>query len=219
MYHPYSAPASYIYASEADPGTTLPPDSPQSSSFPQSSSYPSLDAHPKIQNRNIHSIQSTDSVPYSRSYSPQNTMTWTTDNTWTTEDTVTQFSEDDWPSVRDSRSPLIKRRAPVIHPYSQPLDSWIDEESVVEMPAAVSKLKAVVAAAPRPKRPAAPRERDIAPVRRSTFVPYEPRPFEERERERERERDKVRRAASWRRKIQRRVKRALRRLRRLLEGL
>ncbi|KAJ6492144.1 hypothetical protein C8R45DRAFT_990480 [Mycena sanguinolenta] len=201
MYHPYSAAASYIYAN----GTTH-------SLGDLSSSQQSLDAHQNDPNRMIRSVQSADSLPLSSPYSPQNTMTWTTDNTWMTDDTFTQnqFSEDDWPSERGSKGPLLTaRRRRIMHPYSQPTTSWIDEEPVPEMPVfAKSKSQVVVATGtkePVPRKPA--------------FVPYEPRPFEDGDRERQRERDKARLSASWRRKIQRRVKRALRRLKRFLEGL
>jgi hypothetical protein len=129
-------------------------------------------------------------------------MTWTTESTWTADNTLaatrSQLSEDDEPyrrGRRDSKRPLIpQRREQVAHPYAQPLDSWIDYESVVETPI-VAKSPDVV---PRPKRNVTIGE--AAPLRRSAFVPYEPRPFEERERERER--DKARLVAAWRRKIQ-----------------
>ncbi|KAJ7339910.1 hypothetical protein DFH08DRAFT_875742 [Mycena albidolilacea] len=202
MYHPYSGAASYIYANEHP--------------------YTPIDPHFNDPYRKLGSfvpIDSVDSLPTSHPYSPQNTMTWTTESTWTADNTLaatqSQLSEDDEPYRRvrrDSKRPLIpQRRDQVAHPYARPLDSWIDYESVVETPI-VAKSPDVV---PRPKRNVTIGE--AAPLRRSAFVPYEPRPFEERERERER--DKARLVAAWRRKIQRRVKRALRRLRRFLEGL
>ncbi|KAJ7264542.1 Metallo-dependent phosphatase-like protein [Mycena haematopus] len=177
MYHPYSAAASYIYASE----TTH-------------SLQHSLDAHHDYPNRKLPSTQSADSLPLSLPYSPQNTMTWTTpdNNTWTTDEifTQSQFSDDDWPSVRDSNGPLLTRRPPVLHPYSRPMASWVDEEPVPEMPV-FAKSQIIVATGI-----------GQAPVRKAPFVPYEERPFEERERERQRERNKARLAASWQRKIQ-----------------
>ncbi|KAJ7081189.1 hypothetical protein B0H15DRAFT_472656 [Mycena belliarum] len=111
-------------------------------------------------------------------------------------------------SFDDILHPRVRRESlrrllpgPVHHPYSQSsqLDMWIDDESVAE-----------------PERPTTPNAR-YRPNRtvptRAAFLPYGPRALEEGER------DKMRLAAAWRRKIQRRVRRALRRLRRFLEGL
>ncbi|KAJ7921158.1 hypothetical protein B0H13DRAFT_1985805 [Mycena leptocephala] len=205
MNHPYSGSASYIYANE----------------YP----YTPVDAQHNDPYRKMQSfvpIQSVDSLPISHPYSPQNTLTWTTDGTFTTQ---SQFSEDDeYVRVRtDSHRPLLPvpaRAPPVVHPYSQPLVSWLDAESVVEADTStVSKFPTGSTSAPSypPKRNVTIRE--AAPVRRSPFVPYEPRPFERRETEQEHDRDRSRSSKAWRRKIQRRVKRALRRLRRYLEGL
>jgi len=206
MYHPYSGAASYIYANERP--------------------YAPADAHhngPYEKMQSFIPIESIESLPSSNPYSPQNTMTWTND-TWTTDNTFrqSQFSEEDQPHVRvrrDSQRPLLPLRVPVPHPYSQQLsDSWFDDESVAETPVE-AKPQAVAAVNSRVKRMVTMKE--AAPLRRSEFVPYEQRPSEGREREQERERgrEKTRLAAAWRRKIQKRVKRALRRLRRYLEGL
>ncbi|KAF7358782.1 hypothetical protein MSAN_01217400 [Mycena sanguinolenta] len=199
MYHPYSAAASYIYTS----GTT-------NSLQDLSTSQYSLEAPQNGPTRTLRNVQSADSLPLSSPYSPQNTMTWTTDSTWMTDDTFTQsqFSEDDWPSERNSKGPLLTaRRRRIMHPYSHPTTSWIDEEPVPEMPVFAKSQVAVAAGT------------EVVPVRKPAFVPYEPRPFEDPEQERQREQDKARLSVSWRRKIQRRVRRALRRLKRLLEGL
>ncbi|KAJ6566650.1 hypothetical protein B0H19DRAFT_712666 [Mycena capillaripes] len=210
MNHPYSGTASYIYANE----------------YP----YTPVDPHhndPYSKMESFNPIQSVESLPLSDPYSPQNTMTWTTGSIFTQTQTQSQLSVADelLPHARsrpDSQRTLLPVRARVAHPYSQVLSSSLDDESVVETPVAVAaKLPelAVGAVSTRPmaKRTVTIREAE-APVRRSAFVPYEPRPFEE-ERERERERDRARLASAWRRKIKRRVKRALRRLRRYWEGL
>ncbi|KAJ6565934.1 hypothetical protein DFH09DRAFT_1157301 [Mycena vulgaris] len=149
-------------------------------------------------------INSVDSLPTLHPYSAKNTA-WTDNSA-----TETQFSDeyDRAPrSRRESQRRLLPLRLPVAHPYAQPqqLDSWLDDESVAETP---------VAPKFQPQRGGARTFNDPA-ARKPTFAPYEPRVFEERDRERTR----ARLAAAWRRKVQRRVKRALRRLRKFLEGL
>ncbi|KAJ7036708.1 hypothetical protein C8F04DRAFT_1094144 [Mycena alexandri] len=194
MNHPYSGAAGYIYANE----------------YP----YTPVDARhndPYSRMESFMPIQSVDSLPISHPYSPENTI-WSTDNATSTY-TQSQFSEDDQSRRvrRDSQRRLLPLRVPVLHPYGRQLDSWVDDDSVAEPETPAPKFPPAAALpTPRPKRSAT--TKGEAPVRRSGFVPYEPRASEERERER-------RLAAAWRRKIQKRVKRALRRLRRFLEAL
>lgn len=148
--------------------------------------------------------------------------------TGTSTQTQSQFSEDDQfrRTRRDSQRRLLPLRVPVTHPYGRQLDSWVDDDSVAEPQTSTPTFPPVATiptATTKLKRSAT--TKGEAPVRRAAFVPYEPRAFEERERER--------RSAAWRRKIQvcissfvafvtgphccqKRVKRALRRLRRFL---
>ncbi|KAJ7183506.1 hypothetical protein C8R46DRAFT_1067164 [Mycena filopes] len=193
MNHPYSGAAGYIYANE----------------YP----YTPVDAHhntgPYSKMQSFMPIQSVDSLPLSHPYNPESTV-------WSTEPSHSHFSaEDDQPRARrDSQRRLLPSR-PVAHPYGRQFNAWVDDDSVVAVPASQPVRPTPMAIpTPRPKRTGT--TKGEPPVRRSAFVPYEPRPSEERERERDRER---RLAAAWRRKIQKRVKRALRRLRRLLEGI
>lgn len=111
--------------------------------------------------------------------------------------TETQFSQDDDPRPRrdsQQRRLLPQSRSAVAHPYAQPSDNlWIDDDSVAETPV-VQKFPP--RAAPPARRRTVTIKADGPAVRRSAFVPYEPRPFEERERER------AMLAAAWRRQIQ-----------------
>ncbi|KAF7354205.1 hypothetical protein MVEN_01108200 [Mycena venus] len=141
MNHPYSGAASYIYANEHP--------------------YTPVNAHHNDPYRKLQSfipIQSVESLPSTHPYSPQNTMTWTTDNPWTTDHTFTQsqFSEEDEPQHvrvrRDSQRPLLPLRVPMAHPYSQPLDAWYDDESIAETAAISDKSQAVGAVNLHPKR-------------------------------------------------------------------
>lgn len=134
-------------------------------------------------------------------------MTWTLSSAFTHTQTQSQFSVDDDLSSHarsrpDSQRPLLPERARVAHPYSQVLTSSLADESFVETPvtAAVKSSPVVGGVSSGPKRNVTTIREVEAPVRRSAFVPYEPRPFEE-ERERERERDRARFASAWRRKI------------------
>ncbi|KAJ7098453.1 hypothetical protein C8R43DRAFT_1141502 [Mycena crocata] len=188
-HHPYSGAASYIYANE----------------YP----YTPVTEHHNDPYGKLESfipIQSVDSLPITHPYSLENSLentVWSPENT---SHTQTEISHEDEPRKRrDSLRPLLPLRLPIAHPYSQPQD-WFDDDSVVETPVATKH-----AATFTPRR--AVTVKIETPTRRAAYVPYEPRPFEERER------DRARLAAAWHRKIQRRVRRALRQLRRLLYAL
>ncbi|KAJ7501231.1 hypothetical protein B0H11DRAFT_1994086 [Mycena galericulata] len=192
MNHPYSGAASYIYANEYPPSP--------------------LDPHhrngPYGKMQSFIPIQSMDSLPSAHPYSHKHA--WSTDGTTPTQ-TQTQFSEEEFGPRprRESLRRLLPRQPLLSHPYAQqPLDEWIDDDE----DESVAQPETPVTPRFQPRR-TVPARSDQA-VRRAALVPYEPRPFEERERERER--DKARRAAAWRRKIQRRVRRAIRRLKRFL---
>ncbi|KAJ7176060.1 hypothetical protein C8R43DRAFT_942868 [Mycena crocata] len=92
---------------------------------------------------------------------------------------------------RDSQRPLLPLRLPIAHPYSQRQDAWYDDDSVVETP--VHQLKGSPSTL-RPRRGVTAKVE--TPTRRSPFVSWEARPFDERERER------GRLARAWGRKIQ-----------------
>ncbi|KAK7036216.1 hypothetical protein R3P38DRAFT_2517855 [Favolaschia claudopus] len=191
MYHPYSNEAGYIYANEHP--------------------YTPVNAHHNVPYGRMQSFisnESADSLPISHPYSPQNTMTWTASNSWTRTTTressvartQSHFSEDpESPyrrSRRDSNRPLLPVR--LFHPYSQPLDEWIDEESIVDSPI-VPNSPAVGIGGLRPKRAVSIKDNR----RYGSLVPgYQDW---QRDSEREKERDTMRRAAAWRRKIQVRI--------------
>ncbi|KAJ6450980.1 hypothetical protein C8R47DRAFT_311550 [Mycena vitilis] len=207
MYHPYSGAAGYIYASEYPDSSTAAhhhdTDDKIQNFKPTRVASNTLSRNPVL--TASQKPQSIDSQPYS----PENTLIWTSESTFT----QSVFSAEDEQygrRARESEWPLIIHRIPVAHPYSQP---WLDDESVVET-SVTAKSQPIIAALPT-LRTITIKEKEEEPVRRTAFVPYEPRPFEA---ERERERQRSRLAAAWRRKVRRRVKRALRRLRRYLEG-
>lgn len=144
------------------------------------------------------------------------------DTAWSTEGTYTRTQRprhDDSPAPPtrprglSQPPPLIPLRSPVSHPYQQRKSAWADDAAPAPAPtnaaAAVfivpparststlpaSSARSTSALAPR-MTPYA-RDGDPLSLRRSAFVPYEPRPFEEADRAR---------ARTWRKKIQVRLR-------------
>ncbi|KAJ7203128.1 hypothetical protein GGX14DRAFT_462116, partial [Mycena pura] len=200
MAHPYSGAASYIYANEY-PYTPV--------RARHNDPYGQLESFNPIQSR-------VDSLPDSHPFNSQ--TIWSATETYAQIQTQTQFSDDDddtyGRSRRDSQRRLLPLRVPIAHPYAPALDTWFDDESIMS-PATPGAAKGPLdASAPVPRHKRSVTIKAETPVRRTAYAPYDARTRGE-----ERERDRMRLvAAAWRRKIQRRVKRALRRLRRLLDG-
>ncbi|KAJ6562744.1 hypothetical protein DFH09DRAFT_1159544 [Mycena vulgaris] len=206
MNHPYSGAAGYIYANEHP--------------------YTPVDSRPKNPYGKLPSfVPSPSSIKSNplQAHAPSSRKSH--DSSWSTEGTYTRTQRpkhDDTPVGRprgNSQSrPPIPLRVPILHPYQQRSASWVDLTD--DSPTTKAKTNVMIVpperSTSRPPNRMTPYERDGDPLslRHSAFVPYEPRPFEA-------ERARAKKAASWRGKIQnaleqRRLRRALTRLRRLM---
>ncbi|KAJ7898388.1 hypothetical protein B0H13DRAFT_2337558 [Mycena leptocephala] len=180
MNHPYSGAASYIYANE-HPYTPVDPQS--------RNPYGKLPSF----------IPSPSSIISNPIPIPRKSH----DSGWSTEGTYTRtqrpkYDDGDAPPLRRGLShprPLIPLRAPVSHPYQQQAGSasWVNESTNATYirPQVRSTSLPGHSRAPNMKMTPYGRDGDPLSLRRSAFVPYEPRTFE-------------REAAgtSWRRRIQ-----------------
>ncbi|KAJ6626617.1 hypothetical protein B0H10DRAFT_505759 [Mycena sp. CBHHK59/15] len=148
--------------------------------------------------------ESFESLPVSAPYSPSLPI-------HATATTPPQRSRYGGPRGRpESQQFLIPVRHHIAHPYQLQITSWAEDDDDGDGDA--ESLGGTTALSPN---------RLVQDVSQPTGLPkgkprlgtfqYEPRPVEELER--------AKRAASWRRKIQRQIRRALRRLRRFLETL
>ncbi|KAJ7127262.1 hypothetical protein C8R43DRAFT_699908 [Mycena crocata] len=216
MNHPYSGAAGYIYANEHP----SPPPAPQSKN--PYSKLPSFVPSPSSITSNP--ILVPRKTPHS---SPRTSH----DTSWSTEGTYTRTQRPKYDDVTDPPArprgnslsrPLIPLRAPISHPYQQRHNtSWIDYSGenptvdangnamlIVPPARSTSRLPLPLEAAPSTSPKMTPYERDGDPLslRRSAFMPHEPGPFDAERAMR----------ASWRNNIQRRIRRAVRRLRRLM---
>ncbi|KAJ7678604.1 hypothetical protein B0H17DRAFT_1206668 [Mycena rosella] len=175
MNHPYSGAASYIYANE----------------------YPRTPADARREGpygamQSFIPIESVDSLPTLHPFSSR--------GTWDTENSVTQTQMQSFEDYheprpqRESQRRLLPLNVPVTHPYAQRpgLNSWIDDKSVTETEAPTTPRFPHIPPT-RSRRAVATRTEPAG--RGAAFVPYEQRPFEERER------DRARLAAAWRRNI------------------
>ncbi|KAJ7508838.1 hypothetical protein B0H11DRAFT_1357632 [Mycena galericulata] len=201
MDHPYSGAASYIYASE----------------------HPDAPADPK--SKDPHSkppsfIPSPSSITSTPIPSPTSKPRTSHDSSWSTEGTYTRTQRPrhaDPPPARprglSQPRPLIPLRAPVSHPYQQRKNSRIDVDGADPDPDAEPPSAAPLILPPvlPPSLKMTPYERDGDPLslRRSAFVPYEPRPFE---RSLDAERALRAKKAPWGSRIQRRIRYTVRRL-------
>ncbi|KAJ7764115.1 hypothetical protein DFH07DRAFT_956134 [Mycena maculata] len=209
MDHPYSGTAGYIYANEHP--------------------YTPVDPQPKNPYSKLKSFVPSPSsiisnpIPTPNSHQrPQTSPRTSHDSSWSTEGTYTRTQRPKHADPSPARprglsqsQPLIPLRAPVAHPYQQQNSSWIDDTDVEADAAAPNAAPFVLplgAAPPRgPKMTPYERDGDPLSLRRSAFVPYEPRPFE---RALEAERAARGKNTPWRIKIQpaleqRRIRRAI----------
>ncbi|KAJ6604014.1 hypothetical protein B0H10DRAFT_2078075 [Mycena sp. CBHHK59/15] len=213
MNHPYSGAASYIYANEY-------PDSPIVSHAKESyANLPSFvpspsstsdnpwtheEPYPPIvppRSKNITSkmpayIPPSSTPPVSRS---------SHDSSWATEGTYMRTHTGRPRAHSYGQAPLIPLRTPISHPYQQQTSvSWVEGEDDDARTAPATHVASTASHSSRVRQPSAkttmtmtPYERDGDPLslRRSAFVPYEPRPSERAALE------AAKRERSWRRKI------------------
>ncbi|KAJ7479298.1 hypothetical protein FB451DRAFT_176193 [Mycena latifolia] len=191
MDHPYSGAAGYIYANEVR--NLVPSSTPYPTETTAQHPYSAVDHKPKRPHGRLPSPTTSAS-----SAAPRKSH----DSSWSTEGTYTRTHAQRPPRTSSSQPPHLPLRVPISHPYQQRSASWID---LTGAEADDGPAPALIVPPPRsssrPGMRMTPYERDGDPLslRRSAFVPSAPE-----------------RRPSWRAKIQRRIRRAMKRLKRLM---